>query len=555
MLTFNSLNVVGLSNTTSHGFDLISNDSEFLELKYFPEYSDLGLVNFQEYDNFLYTCGYDYYNVSLVKIDLDGNLVWERIWEFYSYSNHIWVNEDGVYIGGSILLPEDSSDNYLAKYHHNGTLSWNITWDYGWYDRINDLVVTPTSIYVTSYFLDINRTDNVYISEFDLDGNLLWEKFLGNSEILFPERIEINIDGIYVGGQYEKEITNKDEDIFLMKFSFNGDLIWNITWGGYDDEYIYDMKIFNEKIYVTAYYVNSSKFDNAIILCFNLKGNYLWSSNWSYETEIEIPRQSNFGTCTSKEMKIFKSDIYILGDFYYHSKEMDDFIYVSYILKYDQDGNLIWDKCLDPDLSLRIFDMKINDKGIILTGWTAYYHPDFSEITPYILITTLNGDGLLDLNVMPYVLVNGEDINGYIHYRVEVGVTLTINVSNSTDLDGYITGYYFDFGDGNNSGWINDSIITYKYDKTSRIPIPGGTSIYNENNFTVRIIDNEGTISERTIFVYVFEGHPDDEKYNNYLSFSWLFSGLFYICPVILVILLIIVILGWYLTIRKLSKD
>lgn len=53
-------------------------------------------------------------------------------------------------------------------------------------------------------------------------------------------------------------------------------------------------------------------------------------------------------------------------------------------------------------------------------------------------------------------------------FKIDLSKTKTyqnilFDASESYDPDGTIEGYYFDFGDGNNTGWINDSSIVYNY--------------------------------------------------------------------------------------------
>ncbi len=65
------------------------------------------------------------------------------------------------------------------------------------------------------------------------------------------------------------------------------------------------------------------------------------------------------------------------------------------------------------------------------------------------------------------------------------------NANNSYDLDGQIELYFFDFGDGTNSGWISSSTISHTY------------SI--EGNYTVSLMvkDDKGStsVSESTMYV------------------------------------------------------
>jgi microbial collagenase len=47
--------------------------------------------------------------------------------------------------------------------------------------------------------------------------------------------------------------------------------------------------------------------------------------------------------------------------------------------------------------------------------------------------------------------------------KPKIGDVVTFISTGSTDPDGAISSYYFDFGDGTNSGWISTTSISYKY--------------------------------------------------------------------------------------------
>jgi len=67
---------------------------------------------------------------------------------------------------------------------------------------------------------------------------------------------------------------------------------------------------------------------------------------------------------------------------------------------------------------------------------------------------------------------------------VELGTSVSFDAAGSADLDGSIAGYYFDFGDGSNSGWRDGPSIAHLYTTTGRY------------NVTLLVRDNKGAVSE-----------------------------------------------------------
>ena len=67
--------------------------------------------------------------------------------------------------------------------------------------------------------------------------------------------------------------------------------------------------------------------------------------------------------------------------------------------------------------------------------------------------------------------------------NVRVGETILLSGGDSYDEDGYITQYYWDFGDGTESGWINLSTIEHNWDNTGTYTI------------TLTVMDDDGATS------------------------------------------------------------
>ncbi|UCE73840.1 MAG: PKD domain-containing protein, partial [Methanomassiliicoccales archaeon] len=71
------------------------------------------------------------------------------------------------------------------------------------------------------------------------------------------------------------------------------------------------------------------------------------------------------------------------------------------------------------------------------------------------------------------------------------GENITFNASQSTDEGGTILSYYFNFGDGQNSSWIQTPNATHQYDT------PGEYTAY------LRVMDDDGDISENLVEVVI----------------------------------------------------
>ncbi|MCK5561309.1 MAG: PKD domain-containing protein, partial [Thermoplasmata archaeon] len=67
---------------------------------------------------------------------------------------------------------------------------------------------------------------------------------------------------------------------------------------------------------------------------------------------------------------------------------------------------------------------------------------------------------------------------------VKTNENVTFDASKSSDLDGTVSDYYYDFGDGSNSGWVQTSAVSHKYSY--------GTATYKAK---LQVKDDDGAIS------------------------------------------------------------
>ncbi|MFW9818150.1 MAG: SBBP repeat-containing protein [Candidatus Thorarchaeota archaeon] len=140
-------------------------------------------------------------------------------------------------------------------------------------------------------FLLINNKNDFnsskpYISnkvEFDiLFYNNYWVKFWGGSSTDYGYGITLDLDSnIFVVGK-TTSFGEGGNDIVLLKFSNNGELLWNRTWGGTSSDYGRAIASDSEgNIYVagTTYSFGAGNTD-MVLIKYDNSGNYIWNKTW-----------------------------------------------------------------------------------------------------------------------------------------------------------------------------------------------------------------------------------------------------------------------------------
>jgi PKD repeat protein len=131
-------------------------------------------------------------------------------------------------------------------------------------------------------------------------------------------------------------------------------------------------------------------------------------------------------------------------------------------------------------------------------------------------------------NREPYVILNLKS-EGIVNSPIKMSAT-------SSDPDGEVVGFYWDFGDGNEIEWSNESKPTHEYKKTGTYTV------------TVSVQDNSGktNISSDTIKITEFIEPPPEKK-----GSTWDADVVFWIIVAVIVAVIVIAILIIVMRIRR----
>ncbi len=217
------------------GYDVISLDDGFLVLGTTSSKS-LGVSG-----------RYDAYVVRLAE---NGNVVWDK-----SFGGPDWdraykiskVEDKFVFVGDNYAKGKDVTQNFgehdywIVAFSNEGKIIWDrsfggVRWDRAYavgYDAKNKQIIVAGS---SNSFTDGTRYDG-YVVSYDINGNLLWQTVLTNSQTLWPMDLYVTADSIFVGG-YVYEFSNAPnseklgtEKAFIAKLSLNGEVEYVKTFG------------------------------------------------------------------------------------------------------------------------------------------------------------------------------------------------------------------------------------------------------------------------------------------------------------------------------------
>ena len=264
--------------------------------------------------------------------------------------NAIATAGDCVYLAG-LTDPGGASfgDAFLNKYNStDGTLIWNITWggtgcDYGRATATDDSMV-----YLAGQCPAGKKDSAAFLNKYDsATGNLIWNVTWGGTAGDAGNAIATASDCVYLAG--DRNMFSRSEggysSVFLNKYDKDGNLIWNITWGGTDFHASY-ARAATTGDYV---YLAGNTIDKIIFLNkYDKDGNLIWHITWGEKIEWKC----TLAIATGDSAVYLAGITGIRGD--------------AFLNKYDKDGNLLWNTTWE---NATAWATATGDNAVYLAGW------------------------------------------------------------------------------------------------------------------------------------------------------------------------------------------
>jgi hypothetical protein len=259
-------------------------------------------------------------NMTLVKTDKQGNLLWKKIYdeggnetEGFSIATH----GNGFVIAGMVKnmnmvssaffnMTAEDQGMYMLKVDENGNKQWSRRFDYG-ADNVSStgtcvIAASDGSFMVTGNIAKKGSTDkkierpainanmsdrrNTFVAKVKPNGNLVWaQEYEGNSLTMGYTIIEKKEGGFLLAGN--TNISNSNMDIYLMSLSADGTVQWAKTFGGARFESVADVVQTPEGGWIVSGMTQGLGNGATDILNFKTdkNGNLLWAKTYGGESE------------------------------------------------------------------------------------------------------------------------------------------------------------------------------------------------------------------------------------------------------------------------------
>ena len=297
----------------------------------------------------------DRVNIGLIVFyDKDGNIVWKN--ELVTHGDTIFYDvdtvSDGYIVVGQSLSDQDLENGaVIVKYSKSGSLVWKKYFGNTDSTAFKGVEVAKDRIYAVG----LDQKDMGILACFQLDGQYSWHK-----EYLYTD--DLGLSDIYyfknnlyvVGGKkvldselVDEERNTSNTDALLLKYSLEGDLLFEKTFGGSNLEHYNSLTAYGNNLYVVGY---SNSTDSGLkIFTDGVKKAGIFVK---YDLDGEMEKKTVYGGSNDDNLTGIVTDnsnLYITG--YSNSKDGN-------LLSSHENGRDYFGKLVKVDSRLRVLFIK-----------------------------------------------------------------------------------------------------------------------------------------------------------------------------------------------------
>ncbi len=316
------------------------------------------------------------------------NPLWNRKWDVL-YPSNIAVGDDGIYVAGA-WGGQSPSNATLTKFNFSGQKIWNQSWGGPAPDAGFDVAVENNSVYMVG-FTSVGAYYKAFLVKYDGDGNLIWNRTWAEYS---EHSYGVAVDGNYIYVVGERSYVQGGQDAFIAKFDAEGNQLWNTTWGRQPDDSVGNgVTVDSSGVFIVG---NTGEF--AFLTKYDANGNQLWNLTWRSEN----------GWASGQRVAAHDDSIYVTG-----ITRPFDGVDDALLMKYDVNGNQIWNRTWGGSSVEEGFGVAATDSGVYMVGDTYSF-----------------GAGLMDAFLARYDIDGNQLWNttwGTLEYENGLGVTVDSN--------------------------------------------------------------------------------------------------------------------------------
>ncbi len=243
----------------------------------------------------------------VLKLDANGNVQWQRTYGSSSdedYANVIQQTPDGgfILVGATYSYGAGDGDFWLIKLASSGIIQWQKTYGGSDYEEAYSIQQTTDSGYIIAGYTDSFGAGNndFWVLKVDTTGNIQWQKTYGSGdEQEVAHSVQQTSDGGYVVAGETYSFGGGSADFWVLRLDQNGDIQWQKSYGSADGELAYSIQQTADGRFIIAgetYSFSTYEYD-ALIIKLDSNGNIEWQHTYggSDDDGIDFIKQVSGG--------------------------------------------------------------------------------------------------------------------------------------------------------------------------------------------------------------------------------------------------------------------
>jgi hypothetical protein len=201
----------------------------------------------------------DNYGIAILKLDRQGNEVWESVWGtdgFDSCDGQMVITADSIYVSGRLEAANKLTGGqaYVARFSKD-TGEYLQHYVYPGHITSDGLGMTSDgeSLYVVGIDFIAGEGNQLLVLKLDSDLNLLWDRHWGAEGGEYVSRsAAVNKARELVVAVTQRIPNSAPADIALVFYSPEGELLHATTWGGSDEDIVHGIVVQNGFVYLAG---------------------------------------------------------------------------------------------------------------------------------------------------------------------------------------------------------------------------------------------------------------------------------------------------------------
>ncbi|MCX6271060.1 MAG: T9SS type A sorting domain-containing protein [Bacteroidetes bacterium] len=305
--------------------------------------------------------------IYLLHTDVNGSTVWSKQYGSLSYGFSVRKTFDGgcIIAGQTYNTGVGAYIYYVVRTNNNGDTVWTKTYHNGsWpsaasgYPR--DVWQTADSGFIFTGCVD--ATHSFGLIRTDANGNVLWTKSYGGTIGEHSYSIQQTTDGGFIISGFTNSFGAGDYDVFLVKTDGSGNIVWSKTYGTTGIEEGYSVQQTSDNGYIITGKTQADLFTPADVFLMKITsaGNILWTKTYggiNGEVGYSVQQTADGGYVLAGTTNSFGAG------------NMD-----VYLIRTDPDGDTLWTKAyggINDDIGYSV--KQTTNGGFIITGETSSF--------------------------------------------------------------------------------------------------------------------------------------------------------------------------------------